>query len=293
MKTLTVITSTYNRANLLYNLFDSLQNQTSNDFEWLIIDDGSNDNTEKVLYEIKKKANFKVNYIKKKNSGKHKSLNLGISKINTKLTIIVDSDDKLLPNAVELIVRYYLKYKDNKNIGVFSFLKCYSNGDIVVTMNQDEILSSYIEYRIKENRPGDMAEVFYTKILKENPFPEFKDEKFLSEDILWIKIAKKYKCMFINIPIYECEYLEDGLTFNDKVMKFSSPLGSVLRGKSLMSKECGLKSQVKGAIIYNCYAKILKNRIPKDLNLDTNFQKALVFLTKPLGGFYYKKWKPL
>ncbi|ELC8400768.1 glycosyltransferase family A protein [Clostridium perfringens] len=292
MKKITVITTTYNRALLLPNVFNSLQMQTSKEFEWLVVDDGSNDDTENIVADMKKKATFEIRYLKKENGGKHKALNLGISKIITPLTIILDSDDSLLPNAIELIIKYALKYKCNKNIGVFSFLKCYTNGEIVVPMENDEIISDYTQYRIKENRPGDMAEVFYTNVLKEVPFPEFKGERFLSEDVVWIEIAKKYKCVFVNIPIYQCEYLEDGLTFNDKAMKFDSPLGSMMRGKALMNKECGLKTQIKGAIIYNCYKNVLKEPVPKELLLDTYFEKTLVFLTLLLGVFYCKKWNP-
>lgn len=291
MNKVTVITPTYNRASLLPNVFKSLQMQSSKEFEWLVVDDGSNDNTEDVVADILHKATFDIRYIKKENGGKHTALNLGISKITTSLTIILDSDDILLPNAIELILQYDLKYKSNKKIGVFSFLKCHTNGEIVVPLQNKEFISTYTQCRIKENRPGDMAEVFYTNVLKETPFPEFQGERFLSEDIVWIEIAKKYQCVFIDTPIYQCEYLEDGLTSNDKPMKFSSPLGSMMRGKMLMAKECGLKARIKGAIIYNCYKKVLNRQVPEGLLLDSYFEKMLVFLTLFLSQFYYKKWK--
>lgn len=291
MNKVTVITPTYNRASLLPNAFKSLQMQTSKEFEWLVVDDGSNDNTEYAVSEMIEEATFDIRYIKKENGGKHTALNLGIAKITTPLTIILDSDDILLPNAIELILQYDLKYKSNEKIGVFSFLKCHTDGEIFVPLQKKEFISTYTQCRIKENRPGDMAEVFYTNILKSHPFPVFKGERFLSEDIVWIEIAKKYQCVFIDKPIYQAEYLEDGLTCNDKVMKFSSPFGSMMRGKMLMTKECGFKNRVKGAIIYNCYKKVSKKEIPQNLLLDTYFEKLLVFLTSFLGEFYYKKWK--
>lgn len=251
-KKLTIITPTYNRAYRLDELYKSLLDQ-SNDIIWLIVDDGSTDNTEEKVQTFIQQNIIEIQYLKKQNGGKHTALNYGIDYIKTPLTMIVDSDDKLSDNAVLKIIDTYEKYKKNKSIGVFSFLKFYSNGRTVVPVEKDEFISDYIEYRIKGNRPGDMAEVFKTEALKKHKFPVFADEKFLSEDVVWIEIAKEYKTLFTNIPVYECEYLPDGLTANDKPMKFASPLGSMLRGKQLMYRGCGIISNIRGAIIYNCY----------------------------------------
>ncbi|MEG0527605.1 MAG: glycosyltransferase family A protein, partial [Longicatena sp.] len=253
MELVTVITPTYNRASKLPILFKSLLAQSSRNFLWLIVDDGSTDNTEKVVHEFKKEALFSIVFLKKENGGKHTALNVGIREIYTELTMIVDSDDILLPNAIRIIEQSHVKYKYDKSIGAFSYVRIYPNGKPILPIEKDEETASYIKYRIKDNRPGDMAEVFYSKVLKEFPFVMFDEEKFLSEDVVWIQIGKRYSFVFINKPIYQCEYFDDGLTANDKKVKFNSPLGSMMRGKMLMSKECGMKVNIKGAIIYNCY----------------------------------------
>ena len=285
MELITVITPTYNRASLLLNLFESLKQQ-ERDFKWLIVDDGSNDDTEKVVGGFK--ADFNIKYIKKENGGKHTALNVGIREIDTELTIIVDSDDTLLPSAIQDIKGIHEKYRANDKIGAYSFLRCYSDGKPVVPLDKGEFIDNYIKYRIKEHRPGDMAEVFNTKVLQEYPFPEFAGERFLSEDIVWIEISKKYDFVFINKAIYECEYLEGGLTANDKPMKFASPIGSMLRGKRLMSKECGLMANIRGAIIYNCYNL---NSVRGGIPTDEFREKLLVYVTKPLGWYYRRKWQ--
>ncbi|HAT4243744.1 glycosyltransferase family A protein [Clostridium perfringens] len=290
MSLITVITPTYNRKDKLDVLFKSLLKQTSKNFEWLIIDDGSTDQTEEYLNKIKSTCDFTIRYIKKKNGGKHTALNVGVKEIKTILTIIVDSDDYLVFNAIEMIEFYYKKYKEVSEIGVFSFSKI-NNNKLLVKLPKEEFIESYIKFRIKENRPGDMAEVFYTDILKEFSFPEFTNEKFLSEDVVWIQIGKKYKYLFLDKPIYTCEYLVGGLTCNDKPMKFESPLGSMLRGKILMSKECGLKVRIKGAIIYNCYLNEVSGELPEILSLNSIDEKILVFITKLLGVYFNKKWK--
>lgn len=289
MPLITIITPTYNRANTLGKLYASLSIQKHN-FYWLIVDDGSIDDTEELVQSFIKNADFKIKYLKKQNGGKHSALNIGIKNIETILTIIVDSDDQLLPGATELIEEKYNKYKENKTIGFFTFLKCFSDGKPIVKLDRDEFLANYIKYRIKEERPGDTAEVFYTKVLRDHPFPEFIGERFLSEDIVWIEISKKYDSLYINKVIYECEYLKSGLTNNDKPVKFASPLGSMMRGKQLMSKECGLKMNIKGAIIYNCYKIETDKKISDKVNL-TGIQFFLVAITKPLGKIYYKKWR--
>lgn len=288
MAFLTIITPTYNRASILPVLFRSLCAQSCKDFEWLIVDDGSADNTQEVVSAFS--ADFPVRYIYKENGGKHTALNAGIKTITTELTIIVDSDDYLLPDAVEKIAFYHRKHKENYEIGALCFLKCYQNGTCIVGMDREEFVDSYIEYRIKGNRPGDMAEVFRTNVLKEHHFPEFPGERFLSEDVVWIEIGKKFRFAFINQPIYVCEYLEDGLTKTDKPMKFASPMGSMLRGKRLMSRECGIKANIKGAIIYNCYQRNVENCLPGNLQIH-GYERFLVTITKLLGLYFYKKWK--
>ncbi len=287
----TILTPTYNRCDKLPILKKSLENQINKNFEWMIVDDGSTDETEIWVKKIQANAEFSIRYIKKTNGGKHTALNIGVKKITSELTMIVDSDDILLPKAVELIEKYYEKYKDNKKIGVFSYLRVFSNGAAIVPLEQEEKVASYIQYRIKENRQGDMAEVFLTRVLKEFPFPEFAGERFLSEDVIWIQIGLKYEYVFIDQPIYQCEYLESGLTANDKKMKFASPLGSMMRGKMLMKPECGWKVNVKGAIIWNCYKREVSGTIPEMVRMTTIREKALVFATKLVGRYYNKKWK--
>lgn len=291
MEKVTIITPTYNRAELLRRLYRSLEQQTKKDFMWLIVDDGSTDHTEETVKELLPKASFEIGYIWKDNGGKHTALNVGIKIVRTELIMIVDSDDQLLPNAVEEIGKVHDKYKINKEVGVYSFLRCYLNGEPIISLDKDGFVGSYVKYRIKENRPGDMAEVFKTAVLKEFPFPEFPGEKFLSEDVVWIQIGLKYKFAFINKAIYQCEYLEGGLTANDKPMKFASPLGSMMRGKMLMCKECGIKQNLKGAIIYDCY-KINATKSQFDRKLKLNlFEKFICAMCEPLSLYYYMRWR--
>jgi hypothetical protein len=128
-------------------------------------------------------------------------------------------------------------------------------------------------------------------VLKKNPFPVFQGERFLSEDVCWIAIGIKYNFVFINKPIYVYDYLEGGLTDTDKKIKFRSPQGSMMRGKMLMKKRCGIRQNIKGAIIYNCYRIEVKNVMSDRLTLDSLYEKFLVAMTLLPGRYYNKKWR--
>ena len=291
--TVTILTSTYNRKELLSKLYESLQLQKDKDFEWLIIDDGSTDGTSEVIDQFISNADFSIRYELKENGGKHTALNYAYQFIESPLTFIVDSDDKLTDDAVVAIKKVYHKYQDEKDICGFSFLRGKPDGAYLSDSGvpKNGMKESYVECRINRGIGGDMAEVWYTHCLKEYPFPEFKGEKFLGEDVVWIQMGLKYQYVFINKPIYRCEYLEGGLTANDKPMKFASPRGSMMRGKMLMKMECGIKQNLKGAIIYDCYKKMINNHLKKnDLQL-TLRERALCFCCEPLSYYFYWKWK--
>lgn len=290
-KLITVLTPAYNRGGLLSEAYKSLVQQDNKNFIWMVVDDGSVDNTEEIIKSFVKENEIEIIYHKKDNGGKHTALNYGIQEINTELTIILDSDDKLLPNAVGDIELYYEKYKNCANIGVLCFLRCHSDGKPIVSLDNKEFVSDYVDYRVKQNHPGDMAEVFLTRVLKKYPFPVFKNEKFISEDVVWIEMGLNFDTAFIGKSIYVCDYLSGGLTDSDKKVKFQSPIGSMLRGNRLMNKRCGIKANIRGAIIYNCY-KIEANRRKinyKDLMCCN--RPILCFVLYPIGVFFNRKWR--
>ena len=111
MSNITVLTPTYNRGELLKKLYNSLCKQKCKDFEWLIVDDGSIDDTYACVEQIKKIADFPISYYKKENGGKHTALNYAYQFIKNPLTFIVDSDDFLTPDAISCIEEVYKKYK--------------------------------------------------------------------------------------------------------------------------------------------------------------------------------------
>lgn len=151
------------------------------------------------------------------------------------MTFIVDSDDWLKPNAIETVLRYCGKFWDRNGLCGYSFLRAFPDGKINgKEFEPNEWVASYIEARINsDDTMADKAEVFYTHCLKEFPFPEYSGEKFLGEDIVWIRMARKYNMIHINEAIYVGDYQSDGLTKNRRANNIKSPVGCMHRAEDL------------------------------------------------------------
>ena len=286
----TVLTPSYNRGSLLDKLYTSLEKQTNKQFEWLIVDDGSTDDTEEIAKDLIKKASFAISYTKKKNGGKHTALNVGIKQIKTPLTFIVDSDDYVTEDAVKTIIDYYEKYKE-KNICGFSFLRQFPDGKVNGKMfSPNEVMDTYINRRVNAgDMDSDKAEVYFTDILLKFPFPEFKDERFLGEDVVWARLSREYQMIHINKPIYIGNYLEDGLTRNRRLNNIKSPNGCMVRANEYLHDDVNIRFREKCALqylIYGWFAQKSFAELLKNAN-----QKWLVILNILPAGMLYVRWK--
>lgn len=264
MKTLAIITPTYNRANLLHIAYQSLEKQTNKDFIWYVIDDGSTDNTKELMSEIINKASFKVVYQKKQNGGKHSALNFAYKLIDEELTLILDSDDELVDIAVETILNDYTLIKDEDTICGLGYLKLnkgQNNAVVGKPYTQDVIIDTFTNQRINKNTYGDKCEVFKSKILKQYPFPEFEGENFVSESAVWCKMSLDYKMKFINKGIYICEYQVGGLSDGIHRRLFNNPNGARACYLSMSSKQVKLMPRIKYTVAYTVYSFAAKTKV--------------------------------
>ena len=215
---ITIYTPTYNRAYILPKLYESLQNQTCRDFEWIIIDDGSTDETESVVKNWIGTNKFDVVYKKKKNGGMCSAMNVAVQMARYEWSIKVDSDDFLTSNAVEKIHEWVETITDDDSFVGVSGLRGYiTNDKIIGGYPSNKKYKHYIDatnlQRNKFNLHGDKAEVYKTEILRKYPFPEFEGENVLDPAVVWDAIANDgYKIRWFNYVIYKCEYIDDGLT---------------------------------------------------------------------------------
>ena len=213
--TFTVFTPTFNRAHTLYRVYESLRNQTFKDFEWIVVDDGSQDSTKEYISKIKKEANFNISYYYKQNGGKHTAINVGVSKAKGKFFLIFDSDDACIPEALEEFYKAWneIPEKDRYKYAGISAVGMDYNGKIIGTkypFNKWDI--SHIDILTKHSVKGDKWGFNRTDILKEYPFPEIPGENFITEGIVWNRISSKYIRRNINNILKIIEYQSDGLS---------------------------------------------------------------------------------
>lgn len=225
----TIFTPTYNRAYKLCNLYKSLERQTNYEFEWIIVDDGSIDDTENIIKEWLRKDNpFPISYYKQDNGGKHRAINNALNLAQGKLFFIVDSDDYLKNNAIETIIKFVNSLPISITIKYAGVAGCkgYNEKKIVGSSFDGEYLDCLSYERTKYGIDGDKAEVYFTDILKLYPFPEFEGEKFMTEAIVWDRMALDgYYIRYFNEIIYLCEYLEDGLSNQGLDIYYKNPKG--------------------------------------------------------------------
>ena len=288
--TLTILTTTYNRSHLLGRCFESLCNQISKDFEWLIIDDGSTDDTEAVVQQYKKTAGFPIRYFRKENGGKHTALNFSHPYIRGQYVLMLDDDDILVPDAVEIVLNDWNKYAPNKKIACLS----YQRGNVgthkpLVDWSCDQpVVSNTIDFRVNKGLSGDCAEVLRSSVFKEFPAPVFENEKFLPEDFLWIPSAFEYDTVYIRKVIYLCEYRPDGLTKAGKKNQLKNPLGGLYTCNLYFRKGIGTITQFKKGILYNCFA-LSAGRYCYHLKKANNI--LLCVVTLPIALPFYLYWK--
>ena len=215
---LSIITATYNRGYCLHNLYLSLQRQTCFQFEWIIVDDGSVDNTKQLVQTWRKEEHsFPICYIQKPNGGKHTAMNVGVSEAKGDFVFFVDSDDTLTQDAVEKAVLWCRQIADDACFAGVSGCKADRAGNLLGKFppDTDHVDATNIE-RYRRHLEGDKAEIYRTALLREYPFPEFPGERFLPEGAVWDEIAHHgYKLRWFHDIIYLCEYQTDGLTQNN------------------------------------------------------------------------------
>ena len=280
---LTVFTPTYNRAYRLAALYESLQKQTCKDFEWLIIDDGSTDNTEELVKPWLQEQTFTIRYVKQSNGGKHRAINHGVRDAKGEIFFIVDSDDTLSENAVETILQCYVDIKDRKEFAGLSGLRAYHDGNAVGDIPDFGVIDcSNFDIDYKYRFEGDMAEVYKTSILKEYPFPEIEGEKFCPEIIVWNRISTKYILRYTSKKIYYGEYLEDGLTAKITKIRVQSPVASCMTYCEMLQAPIPLWAKIRASINYWRFKFNTKSPLVPRLS-------PIWWLTKPLGYMYYKR----
>jgi len=237
---ISIITATYNRAHTLPRLYESLVSQKKKNFEWIIVDDASLDDTNNIIESyISEQKEFKIKFISNLvGCGKHRSINKALKLACGELFFSVDSDDYLLPEATYVIENVWTSNKNNYDnlLGIcLRRINLQTMKIIGKPFPVSPSLASPSKYTFFWNIGGDKAEIFRTDICKKIPCPEFEGERFCTE-ALWIyRMEKYYPYMIcVNVGVRFTEYLNDGLSSNFREIRRKNPKGYIAYYKELL-----------------------------------------------------------
>jgi glycosyltransferase involved in cell wall biosynthesis len=213
----TVLTPTFNRSLYLERLFESLQSQHFKAFEWLVVDDGSTDETESLVARLAGESEFEVRYVRQHNQGKHIALNTGVRHASGEYTAVIDADDWYEPNALQRLVAEWEMIGDPSSYAEVQALCADPSGNLIgdrfpcdTRLDSDAFEMAYI-HRVG----GDKVGMQRTAVLREFPFPDEFHGVYVSEALIWFQIAEKYQTRYINEILGRKEYLAGGITDNE------------------------------------------------------------------------------
>lgn len=286
MNFLTIFTPAYNRGYILPNLYQSLLQQSDSHFEWVIVDDGSSDNTEELVNSWIKEGKINITYFKQPNQGKHIAINTGLTLAKGELFFIVDSDDDLTPDAVYNVRGFWMANQPKSDIsGIISYRQ-FRDGRLVGTRLPDGISKCKLrETSSKYGSTGDKVVIYRTEVMRKYPFPKFDGERFLGESVMYNQIDDKYDMLVMNSRIYNFDYQEDGLSQDFRKLYRNNPNGFLLQFEQASKYIAGFKAKVKNTAHIACLCWKLSKM--KHYFFSANIMMRL--LAFPIGLVLYHK----
>lgn len=287
----TIFIPTFNRAHTLPRAFESIQQQTFRDFEVLIIDDGSTDGTERLVRSWAERCAFPVTYRWQENRGKHGAHNAALPLLRGEMTVILDSDDVLMPEALELLNEQWQRIPADQRPG-FSGVEGhveYFDGTLEGSRFPVDVLDTdYLTMRQTYAVRGDKRGCVRTDILRAFPYPEFPGERHVRPSLLWKRIAHKYRTRYINRVIMRVERQPGGLSSDRFALRMRNPMGFRL----YFLEEVNINTRNQPLRIrYNCCANYVRYSLHGDVSAHRQREdiraKALWLAALPAGFLRY------
>jgi len=281
MKTLTVFTPTYNRAYCLHKCYESLVQQSNQDFLWLIIDDGSGDNTKELVESWIKDNKIAIQYHYQENLGMHGGHNAAYRLIETPLNVCIDSDDSIAEGAVQKILDSWQLIKDEPKFAGLVALDEDQDGKLIGTKIPEHIKETTL-YDLYNSHGvlGDKKLVYKTEVVKQYPaYPIFEGERFVPLGYLYQLIDQDYKLLPLNEVLCVVEYMTDGSSMNMLKQYRRHPRGFAFSRKSRMKLAKNFKDKFKNAIHYVSSSMFIKN----GSFFKESPKKFITFLAIPFG----------
>ena len=296
MKTLTVFTSTYNRAHTLGRLYQSLCEQTNKDFEWLVIDDGSTDGTREVIQGFIDEGFIPIKYVYKENGGLYTGYNMAYSVIDTELNVCVDSDDAMPAEAVELILRSWEERGSERYAGLIGLDACTDSGEPIGGRFPDNLTECYLsDLRNQKIHRGDTKQVMRTDLMRRvAPMEGFPGEKNFNPVYMLLQVCDNYPLLVVNRTLCLVEYQQgDSMSRNIWHQYIDSPRSfAKLRSLEMSLKRNTPFNRFRVAVHY-----VAECLIARDRNWFNNTPAKLMTAIAAIPGvllFFlikYKSWR--
>lgn len=278
-KLITVFTPTYNRAHIIYLCYESLKKQTVQNFIWMVIDDGSTDNTGELIETWKEEKNpFEIIYVKKENGGLHTGYNTAIEHMTTELSVCIDSDDYMPENAIEIITEIWKKNR-NKDLAGLVGLDYDTEYQIIGAEFPKEEAVDVATF-LYNKLDGDKKYVIRNDLYKEvAPMPVYEGEKNFNPHYMALKISRKNKFLLMNQCLCIVDYQPDGMSANIMKQYVNSPRSFAEYRRLLMTLDIPAAYQIRHAVHY-----VSSSIFAKDKSfIHTSSNKLLTVIGIPMG----------
>ena len=285
METITVFTPAYNRAHTLPRTYESLCKQKNKDFIWLIVDDGSSDNTSQLVKQwVEEQHEFKIEYIYKENGGMHTAHNTAYENIYTELNVCIDSDDCLAENAIDIILK---KWNEVKDLGYACMIALDSdmNGKIIGKGFPTDLKETTLCGYYANGGCGDKKLIYRTDVInKYPPYPVFAGERYVSLGYKYRLIDQDYKLSVLNKVVCNVDYQVDGSSNTMWKQYLMYP-----QGFAFWRKVCMKYPESKKRMFADCIHYVSSSIIAKNKNyIKESPKKTLTILCIPFGWLLTK-----
>ena len=292
MPRLTIFTPAYNRAHTIMRTYESLIRQKCKDFIWLVVDDGSVDNTAELIKEWQSIENgFEIRYIYKENGGMHTAHNVAYQNIDTELNTCIDSDDRLADDAVEKILMKWEQVKDQGYAGIIA-LDADFDGQIIGKKFKDDLLETTLVDYYSSGGKGDKKLIYRTDVINQYPeYPVFDGERYVSLAYKYRLIDQDYKLAVLNEIVCNVEYQTNGSSGTMFKQYLQNP-----KGFAFWRKVCMLYPQSRKRLFIDCVHYVSSSIIAKNKHfIKESPKRIMTVLAVPFGfvltGYIRKKAK--
>ena len=284
---LTVFTPAYNRAGTIKRTYQSLLNQDNKDFIWLVIDDGSVDNTGELVKGWMKEDNgFEIQYIYKQNGGMHTAHNTAYENIHTELNVCIDSDDALAPGAVSSIYHKWQEVKDKGYAGLIGLDANMNTGEVIGTGFPEGMKETTLTGFYAAGGKGDKKLVYRTDVINKYPaYPVFEGEKYVALAYKYRLIDQDYKLAVLNKVLCNVEYQPDGSSATMYQQYVKNP-----KGFAFWRKVCMQYPESKKRLLIDCMHYVAESKLAGNKHyIQESPRKVLTALMVPAGKLLYKR----